>query len=480
MALREVIARLGYKVDKSSEGKVQGSIKGLLGSVKGLVSNFGLAFGVAELVRGYKTIINLASDASESVNQLNAIFGETASTVSEGMNRIARETGRSEFEMTKFGASMGALLKPLLGSAEGAAKMTEEVVSLTADMSSFMNITQEAALEKFRAGLIGSSEPLIAHGIDVREAALAQFALSKGITKSTKDMKTAEKTALRFELIASKLGELGAIGDAARTSREGANAFRAVGQAMLDLGTRMGQFFLPMATKSANAMTDFVRELDGSVRSGGKLAKVLRFVTNLMELLGDAFSFVADNAKVFAIGLAIIAALLFPVTALFIALGVAILLVAEDLKVMGEGGESAIGTLITGFQDLVKEVGLANAIVEVLKTTLDNLSPDLFKDIAEFFGLRLATPEQLQRYQELEENARRLAAVAPPAFAFPAPTAAQAGGATSVTQTTSVNVTVNAAESPEATGRSVAEQVGTEIGRQNRQAANAMTVASGG
>jgi hypothetical protein len=347
-------------------------------------------------------------------------------------------------------------------------------------MSSFFNITQEVALQKFRAGLIGSSEPLISLGIDVRDAALAQFALSKGITKSTKDMKTAEKTALRFELIAAKLGETGAIGDAARTSREGANAFRASGQAMRDLGTRMGQFFLPAATSSANAMTDFIREIDESIRSGGKAARVMEVAANVIKALGNAFAFVADKALQFAVPIAIIAALLFPTVALAVALGVAVLLIADDLQVMGDGGESAIGTLITGFQDLVKEVGLANAIVEVLKTTLDNLSPDLFEDIAGFFGLKLASPEQLERYRELEENARRLAAAAPPAFAYPPPAAPGGAGSTSLSQSAQVNVTVQGAQDPEATGHSVAEQVEKVIQRENRNAANALTVTAGG
>jgi hypothetical protein len=484
MALREVVALLGYKVDKRSESRVQGSMKNVLGSVKGLVASFGLIFGATEIVRGFSSMINLASDASESLNQLNAIFGETAGTVADGMNRIAKETGRSEFEMTKFGATMGALLKPLLGSNDAAAAMSEKVVALTADMSSFFNITQQQALEKFRAGLIGSSEPLISLGIDVREAALAQFALSKGITKSTKDMKTAEKTALRFELISSKLGETGAIGDAARTSREGANAFRAIGQAMKDFGTRIGQFLLPMATRSANAMTDLVRSLDESIRSGGKASRIMEFFVNVLSAFGTALDFAFEKAKKFAIPLGIILALLFPATTLFLALGAAILLVAEDLEVMGQGGNSVIGTLIEGFQRLRDETGsVFGAISEMIETAVQFW--------ADQFGIGEDAGAKFDRIlADIRSDFERIVAIGRTVgdifgavgtggileLGQAVTSAPSAVGSTLINQpSANVEIVVNAAENPEATGASVADQVSAVMGQQFREAKNFLT-----
>lgn len=390
MALREIIGLLGYRIDRQTEKSALRSLNNIRTTAATAIGTV-LGFGFRDVARGLKNAltetVGLASDAIETANQLEAVFGDIAPLVRGRLDQIAKDTNRSRFEMQKFGAQAGALLKPLLGSADAAAEMASDVVSLTADMSSFFNLTQEATLEKFRAGLIGSSEPLISLGIDVRETALSTFALSKGITKSTKAMSTAEKTALRFDLIVSKLGEQGAIGDATKTAFLGANAFRGFGQGMIDIKTVVGKFFLPAITDSVNGLTRFVRRLEESIMKGGKARRILKFLADAFKGMGLGVRIVLQNLKTIIPGLLILIAIISPMTALVLILAAAFAVFAEELNAFDDPKTLGFFEGVTNeFKLMLKELGSVSAALEKL---FENAVEFWVKQLAEFRGQSL-------------------------------------------------------------------------------------------
>ncbi len=460
MALREIFLELGIEVDGEdaekavknikkgldnmargdSVKKAEKNVNGLIGkmtSLKKLALGAGAAFLTGKLAQGMFALVEAASDSEETYNKLGAVFVERTDDMVASSDELANRIGQSKSKIQGMNADVGALVKPLLGSTDAAAKMAKQVTELAFDISSFENVEPDDALIALRSALIGSSEPMLRFGVDTRVAALNQFALEKGLNKTTKEMTAAELTTLRLELVMARMGTKGAVGDATKTADGFANRLRALKGAFTDLKGTLGKQVLPMAT-------DLLGLLIKLVRSGDSLVAVIKAVGRVMRGLFSVFAnMFSETNRLYGIvgllsislgGLAIalnvvgvsglvagakiaagwiMAAL--PVIVMIALMGIIIATIAlliEDFVAMGEGAESFTGTLIQGFNDLVEEMGsIPAAIEDMLKHALkfwlgffgmagdaakdftDNLFTmfgeifDDFKKIGEFFGI---------------------------------------------------------------------------------------------
>lgn len=438
MALREILVELGIEVDdENAERTIENIRRGLrrMGDssddatkkakkgIRGLISNMGglqkaivaagAAFLTGKLAQGLFATVEAASDAAEITNKLGAVFNEQTPRAEAFGSELAQRIGQSRIQIQQMTADVGALVKPLVGSEEAALDMAQAVTELSFDISSFENVSPDEALMAFRSALIGSSEPMLRFGVDTRQAALAQFALEKGIKKSVKEMSNAEVTALRLELVQKRLGEKGAVGDATKTAGGFANRMRALQGAFKDLQAEIGKQFLPVAGEVLTVMIDFIRQVGPDLAKAARgTAMVFRGLLRIMRAgirifkglyetltsaegvimvlslalggLGIAFQTVGISATV--AGLKAAAAWVIataPVLLMIVLLGIiiaTILLVIEDLYAMGDGAESVSGTIIQGFMDLVDELGsIPAAIAEMLATALEYW--------LEFFGM---------------------------------------------------------------------------------------------
>lgn len=402
MALREILIELGIEIDKRTQSEAEGAVDRLesgLGKLKKVALAAGAVFLTGKLVQGFSSMINLAGDAAEIANKFGAVFVEETDNVAAAMEDMALRTGQSRVELQQMAADAGALVKPLVGTTKGSAELAKQMTETALDISSFENVLPTEALGALRSAIIGSSEPMLRYGVDTRQAALEQFALSKGINTAVKDMSTQQVTALRMELIMQRLGEKGAVGDATKTAGSYTNRMRALQGAFKDLQAEVGKEFLPLMTEALGVMIDFVRVVGpGLVEAAQGAARVLTLLGTVVRgllvpfkrldtallfmssvtLAGLLVAFKAVGAagviaavKAAAAWIAAVAPILLMIV-LLTAIGVAIALVIEDLIKMGEGAESVSGTMITGFQDLVDEVGsIPDAIAEMLATAFE-------------------------------------------------------------------------------------------------------------
>ncbi len=356
MVVRELLTTMGYKVDRRSFATAEQS----LGRLKAAVSGAAVAIATGALAQGFGRLLSLGSDASETLNVINASFGDQADAVVDWASTTALAVGRSEFQLREYAATLGAILKPMTGNADAAAEMSKGLAKLTVDLASFFNATEEDTLLALRSGLTGEMEPLKRFGIVMSVAALDAFALSEGLGKTTKQMTEAEKTALRYRFIMARTVD--AQGDAERTAAGYANASKALGAALKDLGTDIGRAMLPQAEASLAVMIDLARAARGPVSDAmDRVMRAMRGVGSIMGFMVDAFMELTPAAKAFAIaGLAALTILLAPgllVVALLGAIGLAIFAVVEDLQMMEEGGTSVIGSLVEEFQFLESQTG---------------------------------------------------------------------------------------------------------------------------
>lgn len=289
-----------------------------VGTLQQNLMRLGLGVGFGAVVKG---MIGLASDANETSNILEQVFGRDGmARVQEWASVTGKEIGRSQFTMRDYAGQLGAMLEPMTGSAEKAEKMSTDLSKLSVDLASFFNTADDDALLALKSGIAGEVEPLRRYGVVLLDATLQEFAHSKGITKKFQAMTVAEKTELRYQYIMAKTTK--AQGDAARTADGFANSSRALKDAFKDLGTMAGQRLLPVANKLIVWGRDAIK-MFGEVSSQSSIVEA-----SVLTLAG---AFVALNAST-------LGALIMP--ALLIA-GIA--LAIDELMTMMKGGKTIIG-----------------------------------------------------------------------------------------------------------------------------------------
>lgn len=486
MVVRELITRLGYSVDPASEKRARGSIEG----IKKVAGVLAAVFVTGKLAQGFRRMIDLAGDAAEVTSQLEATFEGAADSVKDFAATTADDVGRSRFALEQFAASTGAILKPMLGSAKGAAMMSTQIAKLSVDLASFFNTSDPEALRSLQSGLVGQTEPLLKFGIVMTQANLALFAQEQGIQKSLKAMTAAEKTQLRFNFIMAKTTD--AQGDAARTSQSFSNQSKALESSLTDLQTEIGQELLPSATAFLQTMVTITREIKGPLVSAVRRARVVfgAFVKPL-PLLAAGLTALVIGFKLLGAQAVISWLLAFAPMVLTLALigliGLAIFALIEDFKKMGDGGESVIGALVSEFQRLLDITGsVSEAVLGVLKSAFDFWAQKLGFDLKEINA----------GFEQAEETLKRLAALPRQAFglltgggrfaqqeglfgAAPLPGGGGAGGA----GVTGGDVNVTVIQQPGESGARVAARTGERVSaarnRADRQLANQLGVGAG-
>ncbi len=370
--LRELIAKLGFEVDPAgfnrataAVDKIRGAVRDAdgrlrssraafagagsaassaasrfgamslgLGGIGGVLARIGGAAGVGLLG---KKIIDLASDANETMNVIGQVFGsDGAERITDWSQRMGEEVGRSKFTLRDFVGQIGAMASPMVGNAKLAEEMSTNFAKLAVDLSSFFNTTEVDALAALKSGLAGMVEPLRRYGVDLTDATLQEFAHTQGIHKKITKMAVAEKAELRYRAIMAKT--TAAQGDAARTGYDFANSSRALKDQIKDLATEMGMKVLPKIKNVVRAARDAIAWFRGLEKNTSALETAL-------YVLGGVAA---------ALGIDLLAPFILPAAAI-----IALILLIDDLNSMFAGGTSVVGTYI----DTMFGLGATDALV---------------------------------------------------------------------------------------------------------------------
>lgn len=387
MIIKELLVKFGLDVERKDFQKADTAIKnvktsatkmnraiqqGSISSVasidrlKGAFMGLGTFIAGGAVVLGMTKIIGLASDASETVNVLDAAFGENKKNVIDWSKTTSKEVGRSEFALQKMASQIGAIAQPMIGSRKAAAEMSKDLAKLAVDLGSFFNTTDDEALIALRSGLLGEAEPMRRFGVAISVANLELFRQQQGITKSIKNMTQAEKVTLRYNFIMHQTKN--AQGDAEKTSKGWANALKRLQGQFTTIATKAGQKFLPTLEGLIAKVIVVTDKFGDWIENTTALNVILGVVIGTLALFGFAMgvyalatlgSLAADlvlatkailtfsngiffaQLKLFAIGIAIIALI------------VLVALLADDLYVFFKGGNSLLGQLLDKWTDWI-------------------------------------------------------------------------------------------------------------------------------
>lgn len=267
------------KTAKRKMSGIQGTMEKQMGGIQNLATKVGrklaAAFAVKKLVDFGKQCIDLGSDLSEVQNVVDVTFPAMSKQVDSFAQNAAKAFGLSETMAKKYVGTFGAMAKAFGFSEQQAYDMSTTLTGLAGDVASFYNLSQDEAYTKLKSVFTGETESLKDLGVVMTQTALDAYAMANGYGKTTAAMSEAEKVALRYSFVQSKLAT--ASGDFMRTSDGWANQVRvlklqtesfmaAIGQGLINVLTpaiKVINTLMGKLVQLANAFKNFTDRITG-------------------------------------------------------------------------------------------------------------------------------------------------------------------------------------------------------------------------
>lgn len=223
-------------------------LRGMNSALSSFSSKLRSAFSSIDFIGLAKESLMLSSSLTEIQNVINQVFGDGAKEINEFASNAIQQLGMTGGMAKQFAGKFGAAMRSTGQSAKDTVEMSKALTQLTSDIASFFDIEQDLAAEKLFSGVIsGQVKPMRELGVDMTNASLSAYALSKGLSTSYSNMSAAEKQALRLQYVLEKLDYVQ--GDYARTINSTANQIRLLKNQFKELGSVVGSiinaFFNP-------------------------------------------------------------------------------------------------------------------------------------------------------------------------------------------------------------------------------------------
>lgn len=217
---------------------------------------------------GAKSAITAASDLSEAQSKVQAVFGDSASSIEKWAANSATAFGQSKEQALSAAGAYGNLFSAFGLGQQETEKMSKGLTELAADLASFNNTSIDEALQSLQSGVSGETEPLKKYGIAINDARLQAEALALGIGDGKAPLDAASKAQATYSLIMKDTTK--AQGDFARTSDGLANKQRILGARFQDLQAKIGSALLPIVLKLADVFMEKVVPVLEEVGNGIK------------------------------------------------------------------------------------------------------------------------------------------------------------------------------------------------------------------
>lgn len=175
------------------------------GAIKaGKVIGTGLAAGATAMTGIVVKGMNLLSGLEQNLGGSEAVFGEFAKRMQDTAAQAYSSMGLSQSAYLATANKMGSLFKGAGFATVEAVELTEETMQRAADVASIMGIDIEHAMESIAGAAKGNFTMMDNLGVAINDTNLQEYALSKGIRKTTQEMTTQEKVALAMQMFMEK------------------------------------------------------------------------------------------------------------------------------------------------------------------------------------------------------------------------------------------------------------------------------------
>jgi hypothetical protein len=247
-----------------------------------------------------KSLVDAASDATETKNKFNTVFESIKSKANEVASEYAKSFGVATSTSQRLLGSTGDLLVGLGQSESAALSTSKRIIELAADLASFQNLeggTADAA-DRLTKALTGETESLKMLGIIIRQDTPEFKKLVKQTMRTDRvSIQLAKSTVILNESIRQSKKS---IGDVSRTWDDYANLTRRVSERNIELKETYGQHLIPLATMMVKAYEKLV---DIFINLSPATQKFILAVAGITAVLGPllliigglviAFSFIS-------------------------------------------------------------------------------------------------------------------------------------------------------------------------------------------
>ncbi len=238
------LSRFGRKVGVKP-GVRGGGVFGAIG--KGGVIGAGVAVGATLAAKQLNVLTEAGSDLNEQITKSQAVFGDSARSVSDWSKSTARSFGISRTAALEASGTFGNLFGAVGIDTGRSSQMSRRLVALAADLASFNNADPSDVLASLRSGLIGEAEPLRKFGVLLSETRVQQLALKQTGKDNVRSLTDQEKATARYSIILKDTKR--AQGDFGRTSNGLANQQRILRARFADIQADLGTKLLPVMIK---------------------------------------------------------------------------------------------------------------------------------------------------------------------------------------------------------------------------------------
>lgn len=317
MTIRDIGILFGYKVDESSERKVEGSIKSLKSMASKVLGAVGITLSVAGIKSSIDGCVEVASSIEEMQNKFDVVFGDMRNEVNKWAQEYSDAIGRNKNDIKTYLADQQNLLVGFGMTRKAGAEMAEQMTSLALDLASFGNMDETASVNAMTKAVMGESEAAKTLGAVLNDSTRAQAMATLGLKGTYDKLDQLTKMQVNYQAILQQSPD--AIGDCQRSLDSYESTKKRYIAKLKEIKTIVGQFFLPTYQK---------------ILSIG--AKGLTMIRDWLQKLTELTDKLGGSQRVLAI-----------LTAAFTAM-----LVAMNLK--------KIGAAITGFTKLARAIGLGH------------------------------------------------------------------------------------------------------------------------
>lgn len=352
MTIRDIGILFGYKVDQSSEQKVEGSIKSLKSMASKVLGAVGITLSVAGIKSAIDGCVEVASSIEEMQNKFDVVFGDMRDEVDKWAQEYSDAIGRNKNDIKTYLADQQNLLVGFGMTRQAGAEMAEQMTSLALDLASFGNMDETASVNAMTKAVMGESEAAKTLGAVLNDSTRAQAMATLGLKGTYDKLDQLTKMQVNYQAILQQNPD--AIGDCQRSLDSYESTKKRYIAKLKEIKTIVGQFFLPTYQKILSIgakgltmirdwlqkLTDLTDKLGGSQRVLSVLAAAFTamFVAMNLKKISAVISGFTKLAR--AIGLGHGKALAFFAVFLLLAL------VIEDFISFMRGDKSLLGTML--------------------------------------------------------------------------------------------------------------------------------------
>lgn len=352
MTIRDIGILFGYKVDESSERKVEGSIKSLKSMASKVLGAVGITLSVAGIKSAVDGCVEVASSVEEMQNKFDVVFGDMRDEVNKWAQEYSDAIGRNKDDIKTYLADQQNLLVGFGMTRKAGAEMAKQMTSLALDLASFGNMDETTSVNAMTKAVMGESEAAKTLGAVLNDSTRAQAMATLGLKGTYDKLDQLTKMQVNYQAILQQSPD--AIGDCKRSLDSYESTKKRYIAKLKEIKTIVGQFFLPTYQKVLSIgakgltiirdwlqkLTDLTDKLGGSQRVLAVLAGAFTamFVAMNLKKIGAAISGFTKLAR--AIGLGHGKALAFFAVFLLLALMV------EDFISFMRGDNSLLGTML--------------------------------------------------------------------------------------------------------------------------------------